>query len=289
MSSQEENNPVAEQYASAITENTINIREVVSSKSKRLARLLPGFAYRYLEKILHVEEINKFLWENRDKQDFDFVDAVMKFFNVKVKVEGLENIPATGKVILASNHPLGGLDGVALMQTIGKVRKDAVILVNDLLMFLPNVRNLFVPVNKHGRNTAAVSLVNKAFSDENIIPMFPAGLCSRKQKGVICDLEWKSTFISQARRTERAVVPVYFKGRNSNFFYNLARLRKLLRIKANIEMFFLVNEMFKQYNREFVIVIGKPVPHTHFDRSRKPQYWATWVKDQVYKLGESVE
>ncbi|MFO7723546.1 MAG: 1-acyl-sn-glycerol-3-phosphate acyltransferase [Bacteroidales bacterium] len=278
--------PAAENHMLGITERTIDIREVVRSKSERLARMLPGFAYRYLRKILHEEEINKFLWENRHRQDFDFVDAVLRFFNVRVTVHGIENIPAEGKVILASNHPLGGLDGVALMHTIGRVRRDAVIMVNDLLMFLPNVRNLFVPVNKHGRNTENINAVNRVFAGENIIPMFPAGLCSRKQSGVICDLEWKSTFVSQARRNQRIVVPVYFSGRNSNFFYNLARLRKFFRIKANIEMFFLVNEMFKQYDKEFVITIGEPIPHTRFDKSRKPREWADWVKDIVYRLGE---
>jgi 1-acyl-sn-glycerol-3-phosphate acyltransferase len=282
---QELHPPAVEGHMGGISERTIDIREVVRSKSESLARMLPGFVYRYLRKIVHEEEINKFLWENRDKKDFDFVDAVIRFFNVRVTVHGLENIPAEGKVILASNHPLGGLDGVALVQTIGRVRKDAVIIVNDLLMFLPNVRNMFVPVNKHGRNTENVTLVNSAFAAENIIPIFPAGLCSRKQSGEICDLEWKSTFISQARRNQRTVVPVYFEGRNSNFFYNLARLRKFLRIKANIEMFFLVNEMFKQHNKEFVITIGEPIPHTRFDKSRKPQEWANWMKDLVYKLG----
>lgn len=273
-----------EEKAEEIAEKTIDIRKVIGSKSERLARMLPGFAYRYLRKIIHEEELNEFLYKNRDKKGLDFIDEVMRFFNLTITVKGIEKIPKEGKVIIVSNHPLGGLDGIAIMHVVGKVRKDIVVLVNDLLMFLPNVRNLFVPVNKHGRNTENAAILNKAFATDNIIPMFPAGLCSRKQSGVICDLEWKTTFVSQARRNQRTVIPMHFSGRNSNFFYNLARIRKFLRIKSNIEMFFLVNEMFKQYNREFVITIGDPIDYQTFDKSRNNREWADWVKEKVYNL-----
>lgn len=265
----------------------INIREVISSKSKPLAKMIPSPVYRYLRRILHEEELNRFLYENRDVHNLDFAEAVIKLFNLRITVTGLENIPPSGKCTVVSNHPLGGLDGIAIVHTIGKVRNDIFTVVNDLLMFLPNVRNLFIPVNKHGRNTEYVEQINKAFASENIIPLFPAGLCSRKQNGVICDLEWKSTFINQARRNQRIVVPMHFSGRNSNFFYNLASLRKFLRIKANIEMFFLVNEMFKQYDSEVSITIGEPIHYDFFDKSKKPQEWANWVKEKVYALGEN--
>jgi putative hemolysin len=273
--------------ASEITPNLINIRKVIASKSERLARMLPGFVYRYLRKILHQDEINAFLYENRYLSPLEFTEATIRFFNLKIVVHGAENIPRTGKVTVVSNHPLGGLDGIAILNALIKVRTDIRTVVNDLMMFLPNVRPLFLPVNKHGRNDEYVTLINQAFAEENMIPLFPAGLCSRKQDGEICDLEWKSTFINQSRRNQRVILPVHFSGRNSNFFYNLARLRKFLKIKPNIEMFFLVNEMFKQHNKEFVITIGKPIPPETFDKSKKPQQWAQWVKDLVYTLGQS--
>lgn len=267
-----------------ITRDMINIRKVFVSKSPGLAKTIPGFVYRYLERILHQKEINAFLYENRHLSALEFTDAVIRFFNLKLVVHGLENIPAEGKVTVVSNHPLGGLDGIAIINTLGKVRPDIRTVVNDLLMFLPNVRSLFLPVNKHGRNDQYVAAINQTFAEENLIPLFPAGLCSRRQNGKICDLEWKSTFINQSRRNQRLILPVHFSGRNSNFFYNLARLRKFLKIKANIEMLFLVNEMFKQYNKEFIITIGKPIPPATFDKSKKPQEWADWVKELVYSL-----
>jgi len=268
-----------------ITRETINIRKVFAAKNPRMARLIPGFVYRYLQKIIHQDETNQFLYNHRDLYGLDFVDAVIRYFNLKITVHGMEHIPPTGKVIVVSNHPLGGLDGLAIIQTLGKVRPDITTVVNDLIMFLPNLRPLCVPVNKHGNSAAYIKQLNETFATENIIPIFPAGLCSRKQPdGDICDLEWKSTFVIQAKRNQRLVLPMHFSGRNSNFFYNLARLRKRLRIKTNIEMFYLANEMFKQRNNEVVITIGEPIHPEAFTKSKKPIEWAQWVKERVYAL-----
>jgi 1-acyl-sn-glycerol-3-phosphate acyltransferase len=276
----------AQDNSTEITRETINIRMVFASKNPKVARLIPGFVYRYLQRIVHQDETNRFLYDHRDQFGLDFVNAVIRYFNLKITVHGMEHIPPTGKVTVVSNHPLGGLDGLAVIQTLGKVRPDITTVVNDLIMFLPNLRPLCVPVNKHGNSAAYITQLNETFAAENIIPIFPAGLCSRKQSdGVIHDLEWKSTFIIQAKRNQRLVLPVHFSGRNSNFFYNLARLRKRLGIKTNIEMFYLPNEMFKQRNNEVVITIGEPITPETFDKTKKPLEWAQWVKDRVYELG----
>lgn len=273
-------------FEGGITRQTINIKEVIRSKNERLAKVLPEFVYRYIRRIIHEREINEFLYENREKRGLDFVKAVIDLFELKIIVNGLEHIPPSGKVTLVSNHPLGGLDGMTIFHVIGKVRQDIVSPVNDLLLFLPNTRNLFVPINKHGKNTDNIKILNEAFAGENIMPIFPAGLCSRKQKGVVCDLEWKTTFITKSKKHKRLVVPMHFSGKNSNFFYRIANIRKFLGIKANIEMFFLVNEMFKQFKKEFVITIGEPIDPSFFDNSKKPREWASWMKKRVYELGD---
>ena len=156
----------------------------------------------------------------------------------------------TGRYIIASNHPLGGLDGVALMQVMGRKRKDIVFPVNDILLYLPNLRELFIPINKHGSNNENVEIIQKTFESEKMILYFPAGLVSRKQKGGIMDLEWRKTFISKSKQYKRDIIPVHIDGRNSSFFYSLANLRKMLNIKANIEMLFLPDEMYKQKNKD---------------------------------------
>jgi putative hemolysin len=158
--------------------------------------------------------------------------------------------------------------------------------VNDILLYLPNLKELFIPINKHGNNTENVEIIQKTFDSEKLILYFPAGLVSRKQKSRIMDLEWKKTFISKAIQYQRDIIPVYIEGRNSSFFYRLANLRKSLKIKANIEMLLLPDEMYKQKNKNISIYIGKPIPYQTFDHSYSYNEWAQKVKRYVYKHGE---
>jgi len=265
----------------------IDIEKVIRSKNKKLARMLPRFVVSYLKRILHQNELNKALFDNKDAYGLDFVRNILKGFNVKINVSGIENLPEQGRFILASNHPLGGLDGMALMHTAGQVRRDIVFPVNDLLLNLPNLRELFIPINKHGRNNENMDVLENAFLSDKLVLYFPAGLCSRKKKGVICDLEWKKTFISKARKYNRNIIPVYIDGKNSNFFYRLANLRKLLGIKANIEMLFLVDEMYKQYNKNINITFGNPIPVSELTKDKKDNEWAGIVKEKAYSLNKT--
>ena len=127
-------------------------------------------------------------------------------------------------------------------------------------------------------------MVQAGFSSGNHIIMFPAGLCSRRKKGVIRDLAWKKTFITKSVEHQRDVVPIHFSGRNSNFFYGLANLCETLGIKFNIAMLFLVDEMYKNVHKTFYVKIGKPIPWQTFDRSKSAAEWAQYVQDEVYKL-----
>ncbi|MFO8129956.1 MAG: 1-acyl-sn-glycerol-3-phosphate acyltransferase [Bacteroidales bacterium] len=267
-----------------IPRDFINIRRVFASKNPALSRLLPWFVMDYLRKIIHEDAINAVLYANRDKWGLDFVDAILQYFNAELVVVDKENIPENGRYVLISNHPLGGLDGIALMSVVGSVRKDIVFPVNDLLLNIPNMKDLFIPINKHGSNAANVRLINETFASDKLILYFPAGLVSRKRKGVIRDLEWKKTFVTKARRYDRDIIPVYMDGRNSNFFYNLANFRKWMGIRSNIEMLYLVNEMYHQRNRVIKMIFGKPVPIAELDRSKTDAYWAGYLKEKVYSL-----
>lgn len=273
-----------EDYSHLISERFIDVEKVIRSKSEKLARRIPGFVYRYLRRIIHEKEINKALYENRHLIGLDFVREILKEFGAKIILSGKENIPAEGRYLAVSNHPLGGLDGMALMNALGEFRKDIVFPVNDLLMFLPNLRPLFIPINKHGRNDENLGLMTQTFESEKLILYFPAGLVSRKQKGVIKDLEWKKTFITLSVRFKRDIIPIFVDGKNSNFFYNLALWRKRLGIKANIEMLYLVDEMFKQKNKTIHIHVGKAIPWQTFTNGERGNVWAERIKEHVYKL-----
>ncbi len=263
----------------------IEIEKVIGNKNPRLLKFLPGFVLSYLKRILHQDEINDFIERNCDAFGLDFVERIVKEFIRELTVEGTETIPSEKRIIIASNHPLGGLDGVALMHEAGKIRKDILFPVNDLLMNLDNLKSLFIPVNKHGSNAQNVKIINDTFASDVSILYFPAGLCSRKQKhGAILDLDWKKTFISYARKYKRDVIPTFIEGRNSDFFYNLARLRKILGIRQNIEMLYLVDELYKQKNKKINIKFGKPIPFETFDKRFSDKEWAEKIKRHVYRL-----
>ncbi|MDR1602216.1 MAG: 1-acyl-sn-glycerol-3-phosphate acyltransferase [Tannerella sp.] len=266
----------------------IDVKQVLHGKSPRLARMIPAFLIQYLCRLIHQDEINAILERYRHLQGVAFMQALVHEFGLTLQLHGEENLSAGGRYIFASNHPLGGLDGICLAAILGE-RYDSKIryLVNDLLMFIPNLQSIFVPINKHGSQGRDATLkIEESFRSDNQILTFPAGLCSRKTKGRICDLAWKKSFIQKAAAHRRDIVPVYFEGRNSAFFYRLANIRKRLGIKMNIEMLYLPDEMFGNKNQTFRIYFGTPVPWQTFDKTMKWEEWAEWVKKKVYSLKE---
>lgn len=264
----------------------IDVQKVLADKNPALARIIPGFIVRYLKRIIHQEEINTFLKQHGHLDGLAFVDEVVNMFRPKVTLRGLENLSSDGRFVVASNHPLGGLDGIVLMQAIGKVRPDIQFPVNDILLNIKNLQPLFVPINKHGSNAENIRILNETFEGNAVVCYFPFGLVSRKRKGIIRDLDWKKTFLTKARRYKRDVIPTHISGRNSDFFYRLANLRKTLGIKANLEMLYLVDEFFKQQDQDICITFGKPIPREFFDRRFNENQWAEKLRGFVYYLAQ---
>ena len=268
---------------------TIDIDEIVRGKAGAKARFVPRFVLSWLKRIIHQDEVNEFILGEGDKQGMPWLDDCMEYLGTKLNVKGLENLPddSDGRLFtFVSNHPLGGPDGVALGHLLGH-RYDGRIkyLVNDLLMNLHGLAPFFVPINKTGKQSRDFpQLVEAVFNSPNHIIMFPAGLCSRRINGQIHDLPWQKTFITKSVETQRDIVPIRFNGRNSDFFYRIANVGKRLGLKFNIAMLYLVDELYKNRGKTFDVTIGKPIPYSTFDKSRKPQEWAAYVEDIVYKL-----
>ncbi len=260
---------------------------VLREKNPTLYRWLPGFLIRYLKKIVHEDELNYFVSHYSDKQGVDFLEAVLGEMKVNIVTEGYTGWIESSRTLFVANHPLGGLDGMAFMLVVGKKLKDIVFPVNDLLMHIPNLQQLFVPVNKHGRNTHLVKAFDDTFASDKSVLYFPAGLCSRKTEGKIIDLDWKKTVVVKARNYQRNIVPVYIEGRNSDFFYNLANLRSRLGIKANLEMLFLADEMFRQKDKTIRLTFGKPISFKTFDTRFTDTAWAAKLKKHVYAIGKN--
>jgi putative hemolysin len=267
-----------------ITEEFIDIEKIFRSKNPRLAKSIPGFIYRFLKRILHLDEINDFMYRSKDKWGLDYAQAILEDFRVNTSVVNPPKLDPGRRYLVASNHPLGGMDGIALIHETGKIKKEVMFPVNDLLLNLPNLYELFIPVNKHGSNAENIKLFNDTFASDVLILYFPAGLVSRKQKKVVKDVEWKKTFLTKAKAYDRDIIPVHISGRNTNFFYNLANFRKKAGIKANLEMLFLPDEMYKYKDKTILITFGKPIPIDTFDRRKSDQEWAALLKEHVYKL-----
>lgn len=271
------------------TERTIDLDKIIHEKMGAKAKYVPAIAVRWLKHIIHQDEVNRFLWESRDKKGTEWLEECTRYLDMTLEIEGLENLPDKNDGRLytfVSNHPLGGVDGVALGAIIGRHYDGRFrYLVNDLLMNLPGLAPLCIPINKTGKQSRSFpEMVEAGFSGDNHILMFPAGICSRKIDGQIHDLPWKKTFITKSVETHRDIVPIHFGGRNSNFFYGLANVCKALNIKFNIAMLFLVDEMYKNVHKTFRVAIGKPIPWQTFDKSKTAMEWAKYVQDEVYKL-----
>jgi 1-acyl-sn-glycerol-3-phosphate acyltransferase len=263
----------------------IDIRKLIGSKNPTLLRWLPNFVIKYLERILHQDEINQFLIDHPTQKNEEFCRAAIRFFNITIEIEGLENIPKSGGVTLAMNHPLGGMDAIALVDAISSKRTDLKFIVNDLLLNLEGMKGMFVGVNKHGKTNESIhQKIDELFHSDKAVCIFPAGMVSRKQKGLVRDLEWKKTFVMLSKRANHPIVPIYIDGKLSNFFYRLSNFRKFIGIKANIEMFYLSDELFKQKNVTMKFRVGKPITPEMLDESKSHREWAQWIRNSVYEL-----
>ena len=263
----------------------IDVENVLYSKNSSLRKTIPSFIVNYLKRIVHQDELNEFLKKYGHLKNAEFVYSGLQHFKIKYTVSGSENIPSAGRYIFVSNHPLGGLDGLVFIYELSKYFREIRFPVNDILTNIENMNGIFLPVNKHGVQGKEVArLIEEAYSSDSQILYFPAGLCSRKKRRVIKDLVWHKSFITKSVTHKRDIVPAFFSGRNSNFFYNLSNIRNFFGIKANIEMLYLADELFKQKDKEIRLIFGQKIPWETFDKTRTPLEWAEWVREKTYNL-----
>lgn len=272
-------------------EKTIDIKRILKDKMGSKARFVPCFLVAWLKKIIHEDEVNRFLWQNRNLKGTEWLTACVQYLDMTLDIVGAENLPDKndGKLYtFVSNHPLGGQDGVSLGSIIGRHYDGKFrYLVNDLLLNLPGLKPVSIGINKTGKQSRDFPrMVEAGFNSDNHLLMFPAGLNSRRINGEIHDLPWKKTFITKSVETHRDVVPIHFSGQNSKRFYRIAKFSDRY-LPFNLAMLFLVDEMYRNVGKTFRITIGKPIPWQTFNKTKTPMEWANFVEERVYALSSN--
>ena len=249
---------------------------------------MPAFVVGWLERLVHQRELNEVLSTAWPREGWEFAEAAAEYYDLKIITEGMERLPEGGRFIFASNHPLGGLDGISLIAVLGKRygNENFRFLVNDMLMNVEPLRNVFLPINKYGsQGRAAAKAINDTYASDAQMAIFPAGLVSRLQKGEIKDLQWQKAFVAKAIEFDRTIVPVHFLAYNSRRFYKIAQWRKKLGIKFNLEQILLPGEMSKSRGKTFRIVFGDPIAPSDLSKLGKtPGAIAEAMKERVYSL-----
>ncbi len=262
----------------------VEIRKIIGSKNPKLLKRLPSFLLNWMERFIHQDLINETLEAGKGKIGVEFIDVIFKKFDISVRTLNLENIPKSGGCIIAANHPLGGLDGLALMYAVSRVRKDFLFLANDILLNIKPLESCFLPVNRIGNtDRKSLQLISNAYSSGKCILIFPSGFVSRKIDGKIQDLPWQKSVITKARTHNLPIVPTFIDGQNSKRFYRISRLREIFKIKINFEMMTLPDEMFKQAGNTINITFSPPVESSNFSTGNALKI-AQRFKEFIYKL-----
>ena len=264
----------------------VDIEKILGPKQRKK---FPRFVINFLKRRLHQDQVNEAIMGANPYHGAGFFDEALKYLNITYRTRGEEKLDKDKKYIFVCNHPLGGPEALIIGSVFHRLYGEGFqVPVTPIMANLKPLAEFFTPVNnlssKQSRDLG--ERIAKMFNSDQQVVVFPAGLCARKIKGKITEMPWKKMFVTQARRYERDVVPVHMSGHNSKWYFFLCKLSKFLRLKINIGMLFLVDELFKQRGNEFVITFGEPVPYTTFDKSKTDLQWAAEMQERVKALAE---
>lgn len=268
------------------TDYLLDINKVLGPE---LVKKLPRFAINFLKRRIHQDDINGCIMTAEHYKGVGFFDEALNHLNITFKIRGEENLDLSKRYLFVCNHPLGGPEALIIGSVFRRLYGDGFMVpVNHILANLKPLREFFVPVKVYSSRQSRElgDQIAEMFKSDRQVLVFPAGLCARKIKGKVTEMPWKKMFVTQAKRYERDVVPMHISGFNSKKFFFFTKLSMFLKLKFNIGMLFLVDELFKKSGEEFIITIGKPVPYTTFDKSKTDIQWAAEIQNQVKKLSE---
>lgn len=268
------------------TDYLLNVEEVLGPK---LLKKLPRFAVNFFKRRIHQDEINDCIMKAEHYCGAGFFDEALKYVGITYKMRGIENLDMSKKYVFACNHPLGGPEALIIGSLFRQIYGDGFkVPSNQLLMNMKPLKEFFVPVNvissKQSRDLGVK--IAEMFSSDMQVLVFPAGLCARKIKGKVTEMPWKKMFVTQSRKYEKDIVPLHISGFNSKRFFFFSWLSRLLKLKFNLGMIFLVDELFNKKGQEFVITIDKPISYTTLDKSKTDLEWAAEIKNKVEELSK---
>ena len=266
------------------TDYLLNVEEVLGPK---LLKKLPRFAVNFFKRRIHQDEINDCIMKAEHYCGAGFFDEALKYVGITYEMRGIENLDMSKKYVFACNHPLGGPEALIIGSLFRQIYGDGFkVPSNQLLMNMKPLKEFFVPVNvissKQSRDLGVK--IAEMFSSDMQVLVFPAGLCARKIKGKVTEMPWKKMFVTQSRKYEKDIVPLHISGFNSRRFFFFSWLSRILKLKFNLGMIFLVDELFNKKGQEFVITIGKPISYTTLDKSKTDLEWAAEIKNKVEEL-----
>ncbi len=264
----------------------VDFKKIIRSQKNKILRNLPGFIIRFLKRVIHENDINTIISNNIDKYGTVFVKGALDDLNININVSNKENIPVTGRYIFVCNHPLGAIDFLSAFIVISEKQPETKVIANEVLSWLDNLKELFIPVNVFGRSSLKTGKeIEKILVSENMQLMsFPAGTVSRKTRGVIEDTEWNKSFIKFALEHKRNVIPIHIESENTKRFYRVSNIRNFFGIKTNLELFLLPGEIFRKRNSIINIAIGECIPFKTFSNEKSHFDWAQYVRSKVYKI-----
>ncbi len=264
----------------------VDVEKIIRSQKNQFIKNLPNFAVKYIKKVTREKELNKIVDYAGNTEGIDFIKKCTDYMNITYNVYGKENIPPEGRFIFAGNHPLGGFDFFAAILSVHDNYKNIKAIANEMLMQVKPLRNIFLPVNVFGNSSKAAKeeILKAMASEECQIMIFPAGEVARKHNGKLDDGKWHRSFIRNAVEFKRDIIPLYIDAENSEKFYRVAKIRRTLRLKTDIELFLLPQELVKQKNKVINVTFGKPISYNTFDKSKELIEWAQEIKKIVYNL-----
>ena len=239
----------------------IDVEKMITRKYPKIRnnKIIKGAISKFADSVVHQNEINAFLEKNTHLGSFEFIDEVLEYFNFSYTLldKELENIPSSGRVVIVANHPLGGLDALALIKLLSRVRKDIRVVANEFLEVFEPIKPILININnfKARQKKEAISKVYEALERDMALVVFPSGEVSRASATGIKDKKWHKGFLKFAYKSQAPILPVFIGGKNSNTFYSVSAINKKL------SALLLSNEMFKQKSKTIEIIIGELIPN----------------------------